>query len=267
LLLFTGPTSLAGFPSNVEGTELFTTTDGGRHWRFVADLLKAAPLAEAAATSGIPPQQYCERWFAGLSFASPSTGWVSIACGGSARAELFVTRDGGATWDIQRLQTQAANWACPCQVNPPTMFDQSRGIVQASDQSEPVKLLATSDGGRNWQALPPPPGRYWSLIDFADANHFWALITPPGWNKSLPTPHDSLYRSSDGGRTWTLVRTNLPIGVAYTLLFLDADHGIVDQPQNGSTNGGPDETVLLTTSDGGHTWKSVVPQGLPSPCC
>jgi photosystem II stability/assembly factor-like uncharacterized protein len=237
-------------------------------------------VREAAADSGIPPANQCPNWFTNLSFSSPSTGWIATPCG-AVEPELFVTYDGGVKWSLLKLQSPSAKWVCQCYTNPPIFFGESRGIIQVNDMSGQTKLLTTSDGGRTWQVLTSPPGGYWSMIDLADADHFWELVIPEGsWNKACGAtepaiqsicpgkpgpPRDWLYSSSDGGRTWAVVERNLPIGVAYAFLFIDATHAIVDEPQGGVITNAPD--ILLTTPDRGHTWESIEPQGLPSPCC
>jgi photosystem II stability/assembly factor-like uncharacterized protein len=274
-LVDSGSASVKGLAGPQTRTLLYKTTDGGRHWKLAADLLKAAPVQEAAAKSGVFPGHEC-GWFGDVSFASPSTGWISIQCGGSAQPQLFVTHDGGVGWSLLQLQIRSVRWVCECGTNAPTFFDQSRGIIQVNDMSGQTKLLGTSDGGRTWQALSPPGGCA-SLIDFADANNFWDIVIPEGGcNKAClypdtlalcpgGPPHGWLYRSSDGGGSWTLVQRNLPIGVtqADTLLFIDGDRAIATYAPL-EANGLREE--VLTTSDGGHTWGSIEVQGL-LPCC
>jgi len=46
-------------------------------------------------------------------------------------------------------------------------------------------------------------------IDFIDANTGWDTVTPPGWSKLSGAPKDWLYRTNDGGQTWTLVQADL----------------------------------------------------------
>ena len=284
-LVDAGSASIDGFSRPQIRTLLYRTKDGGRHWDFMADLLKSAPVKDAAATSGIPPESQCSNWFGGLSFASPSTGWISIPCG-SAAPELFVTQDGGAKWGLLQLRSTTLSAVCHCFTNPPTFFDNAHGIIEVGDMSGYTpKLIATSDGGRSWQRLPSPPDGYWSLIDLADANNFWLLVIPEGsWNKAcveaatnpsirslcpgaLGPPHPWLYHSGDGGRSWAVVQKNLPVGMPDTLVFF-GNQGVATVAHDASPASGPSELreSLFTTSDGGSIWKSIELEAL-LPCC
>ena len=227
---------------------LFRTIDGGLHWKVVADLMKAG-----AGITQVPNCGYVGSGvFSDLAFASESTGWVSIpGCQQSTGPEIFASRNGGISWSVQRLPSKGP---CPCWAGLPTFFDAMHGIVQISDSQATPALYATSDGGRTWQALPALPDTGYSLqMSLASANDFWDVVTPPGWTKVTGPPRDWLYRSTNGGRTWQLVGTDLPIGFpVFTLTFVDPKHGFVLE-QAGLTS----QTELLATSDGGHSWKLV----------
>jgi photosystem II stability/assembly factor-like uncharacterized protein len=126
-------------------------------------------------------------------------------------------------------------------------------------------LVVTSDGGRSWRALPPTPSTGYTLVmDFVDSSSWWAVLSEPGWNKGQPT-HDWLYRSIDGGHSWALVQKNLPLGFpVIQLAFFDSEHALAVQSQNASSGPpiGPGVEVL-TTSDGGISWKTVIAQVNP----
>src|ERR1700694_1831000 len=126
-------------------------------------------------------------------------------------------------------------------------------------------VMSTSDGGTTWRTLPPLPNTgYTMALTFADPNNLWDLVTPPGWTKTSGGK-DWLYRSTDGGQTWSLVQKELPLGRAYGLLFADGQHGMVAQPRNATwsfdTPGYQDanDIELEVTSDGGHTWRAIKP--------
>ena len=69
-------------------------------------------------------------------------------------------------------------------------------------------LYVTSDGARSWRTVKPNidfglEGSKWdvSRMDFVDTTHGWILIYD-NVNDS-PYGHHSLYKTSDGGATWT----------------------------------------------------------------
>jgi photosystem II stability/assembly factor-like uncharacterized protein len=220
---------------------LYVTSDGGLHWRQISH-------RPGTAASGA-----CEAKLGNVVFASQTTGWSLPQCPDTT---LLVTHDGGATWNAQRLPLPSqAN--CPCSARLPIFFDQQQGIVSVVGNAGQQSLLATSDGGGTWSYRALPPTGYSLTIDFIDANSGWDVVTPPGWSKGISgAPKDWLYRTVDGGQTWTLVQADLPLGYPIIgLWFVDANNGFAAQENVGLT--GPE---LLRTTDGGHTWKVIETQ-------
>jgi len=203
---------------------VYITTNGGHDWRLVSN---NAP---------------CNL----VTFTSTSSGWSTCTTPNSFTGDvkLMVTRDGGVSWAVERLPDPPGG--CGCSTDLPVFFDHDRGVVDAFGYTGQA-LLGTSDGGNTWRLLPPlPPGQVFGF-DFVDANHFWVLVNPLTNGKSAL---NSLYRSTDGGKTWSLVQRDTPSGWGYvTLQFVDANHGFVGQPP-----------ALLITADGGHTWTVIHPQ-------
>jgi photosystem II stability/assembly factor-like uncharacterized protein len=219
---------------------LYVTSDGGLHWREISH-------RPGTAASGA-----CEAKLGNVVFASQTNGWSLPQCPDTT---LLVTRDGGATWNVQRLPHPKVA-SCPCRAGLPTFFDQKRGIVSVFDDAGAQSLLATSDGGGTWSYRALPPTGYSLTIDFIDANTGWDTVTPPGWSKLSGAPKDWLYRTNDGGQTWTLVQADLPLGFPiFGLWFVDANNGFAVQQNVALT--GPE---LLRTTDGGHTWKVIETQ-------
>jgi photosystem II stability/assembly factor-like uncharacterized protein len=245
------------FTMTQEQRDLYATSDGGLHWRLVARHTPTNP--------GFTTSTACQFPGGKIVFVTSDVGWMSLNCQTSS-PEILATTDGGVSWKMQQLPTPAGA-ACPCWAMLPTFFDPQDGVLEVSPISTSTgplgaTLLSTSDGGLTWQALPPGPSTGYGMItDYADSSHWYALLAQPGWDKTLPTK-DWLYASADGGHSWTLVQKDLPLGFAvYTLQFLDANHGIAIQDQNASKGGPPSLGLeMLTTSDGGRTWKVSVPQ-------
>jgi photosystem II stability/assembly factor-like uncharacterized protein len=110
-------------------------------------------------------------------------------------------------------------------------------------------LFRTTNGGASWTLISRttlgnptpeagvgdlPNGNGVTQILFVDATHGWMGLNSPGVN---------LFRSQDGGVTWTPVPV-IPTAVPVTSLsFTDAMHGTVVTPEG-----------TWTTSDGGVTW-------------
>jgi hypothetical protein len=115
------------------------------------------------------------------------------------------------------------------------------------------RLVLTGDYGASWRTAGPPvdyAGGAPKGASFYDAEHGW-VVSEDAFSSSL-----SLWRTADGGGTWT--RTILPavpnpaelMGFASTF-WIDANHAVID------VRGGMGEGYLdglLFTADGGATW-------------
>jgi photosystem II stability/assembly factor-like uncharacterized protein len=175
--------------------------------------------AECPAASQTGPAGY----LSGIQFVSPVRGWVV------GQREILATSDGGRRWTVQDtgslnltsvdfisaqdgwavgtdsvLATTdgGAHWtalADPCIrsvhfVTPQTGFAIAGGTGSSSSSPVPAdggRVLATTDGGRSWHALPAP----------ADAQTVCLDNTRQGWLGA----GGRLYRSTDGGYGWTQV--------------------------------------------------------------
>lgn len=218
---------------------LYRTTDGGLHWN------------QLAANSRSDPSKSCQ-WRA-VAFASASRGWLAINCAAGS-TEMLATDDGGKTWLPQPALVGAAD--------APTVFDQNHAMVV-----HPPGLLVTSDAGGSWSAR-TLPGEMQLDVDFVDASHGWAIAGPSnlfvknstGQFPSVPGITLPLYRTVDGGLTWILIRTNLPLdsneGRVFGIHFVDPQNGFADRLSVATQHG-----QVLKTTDGGQTWTVVGPLG------
>jgi photosystem II stability/assembly factor-like uncharacterized protein len=106
-------------------------------------------------------------------------------------------------------------------------------------------LVATTDGGQNWELRATLAGTIYS-VDFLSTIHGW-VATDQG-----------LFSTDDGGATWQHV-TAAPKNVS-RVKFVDSEHGWIDAIKQG----------LLATDDGGRSWtKATAPcypqYGPPAP--
>lgn len=213
----------------VSQNALYRTLDGGLSWKQIP----AAVTDQPACTWGQ------------AAFASLNHGWLSVACPGrgfGAETQLLVTHDGGATWSPQPLPLGAASGT-------PVVFDATNAMILISpDTSSGPAVLVTSDAGETWtvQALPGLD------VYFLDARHGWVFDGTK-----------SLYRTTDGGLTWSLVRASLPFSWSADarppyFRFFDSLHGFAEET-NCESCAGFTTIYLLKTTDGGKTWSVVGP--------
>ena len=112
----------------------------------------------------------------------------------------------------------------------------------------------TLDGGATWRADSMAGPDSW--LEFRDvhavsADRAWLLAAGPGDSSRI-------YHTGDGGRHWTLQFRNPDSSAFYDALdFWDARHGIV---VGDAVRG---HMMILTTEDGGATWKPMPADGMP----
>ena len=234
--------------------DVYATTDGGLHWT----------LEVSGAGNGVAPADLSPG-YAAPSFVSTSTGWLTVGLYSSSgnssffsRSLVLVTRDGGRTWQKQALPRDPPAGEV---VDTPRFFGQQQGVmvIHPIDMISPLKplLLSTSDGGVTWTARPLEWEYIWS-IQFVDRNHGFAVAGPGSVFQKLPegrTIPMPLYRTDDGGLTWTPVATKLDFRIGRDLVpgvyFVDQRTGF-DTVMNDT---GTYES--LRSDDGGLTWSVI----------
>ena len=115
-------------------------------------------------------------------------------------------------------------------------------------------VLRTIDGGARWESLQIPDSSHLDFRDVHAESPQLAYVLSAG-----PGPLSKLFKTTDGGKTWTLLLTNPDEkGFLDAIAFWDADHGLImGDPVDG-------QFVILRTDDGGRTWdRRPTPPALP----
>ncbi|HEY1421758.1 MAG TPA: hypothetical protein VGG90_13750 [Candidatus Dormibacteraeota bacterium] len=237
----------------------------------------------------------------GFKMVSATTGWALGQCGGRDRPfpgdstvkciwpqietmGILRTTDGGRSWqDVSPPSVPNRSW-------PHTEFFMDATHAWAVEVArsatacvDDLVVFRTADGGHSWQASAPIPYRtsqpdgevfnfcYCNLLSFADARNGLLVVgsppaaTPPG-NMS---PSTDLYRTADGGLSWTLVTKspgqatlNATPGCQQNFYGLD---GLTFQSATaGMLLVACPNPTLVVTGDGGSTWLA---RPLPSCVC
>jgi photosystem II stability/assembly factor-like uncharacterized protein len=189
---------------------LLRTTDGGATWEHVD--LPDPPLpgatAESASELGIP------RFFGAPDAVAPAWAYQD----GQRALFAYVTHDGGTTWSATAPIPIEQGRGSPIFL--PSFASGASWVVTSTSG----QIARTTDGGATWSVVHPSDfGEYGpSAIEFSSATEGWAM-TCEVWSGSMdgdgqcngPSISDrtgryALYRTADGGATWTLVLTNEP---------------------------------------------------------
>jgi photosystem II stability/assembly factor-like uncharacterized protein len=132
---------------------------------------------------------------------------------------------------------------------------------QTEDTLEPV--YATADGGTSWRALGRVPNG--CQLDFVDDVHGWCTVLGAASGSEAVW----IYRTLDGGSTWTLVSRSafapgsstpdaLPVGCDKTITFTSPTLGWATSRCNGAS------AYLYSTDDGGLRWQEDPQIQLPN---
>lgn len=218
---------------------LLWTRDNGQQWTDITPIdLDAQQIQQAV-------------------FPTERDGWIVTGSETGGELAVWTTRDGGASWTSQALTALGDGGA----VIAMDVADAAYGWVMvqlpSSANFSHGLLLATTDGGQSWKALPEPP--------IAGAIRFQSRST--GWLAGGPAG-DQLYVTRDGGEHWERRAVSPPSGVdgagpaIYQPPRFRGDAEGVLQVQFSGTSG----ALLATyeTTDAGETWRSKALVALPA---
>jgi len=188
----------------ISGENLMVTHDGGVTWH-----VQPLPVTVSTESYVSVPTFFDPR--RGIAFFDPHPAGCSSGCPPAVLdpARLLVTTDGGSTWVVRSIPGEAPlQW-------PVDFVDADHGWVIAgtaadflSDPGVPLPLYRTDDGGLTWVSV--PTNVLWlsqkahmgpiEEIDFVDQNNGFAVR-----RKYLALDYTQLLKTTDGGRTWTVV--------------------------------------------------------------
>jgi photosystem II stability/assembly factor-like uncharacterized protein len=224
-----------------------------------------------------------------LAFADSTHGWAFAQDRAGAATVMFVTTDGGRTWQDEKPVRRATlfasateGWAVP-DISPDQLthtrnggrtWDQLSETFRYDGEIRPIAargdtVVALQTGGVD-ETVPPSfqvsidDGDSW--IDRSGPSNVEGGSSLPYAAGAVDAGHwqlgagNRLFTTADQGRTWIQVAEFAGVGQITAVHFLTPDIGFVSATGLGPTASG---TVVLQTKDAGDSWSTVDIQAPP----
>ena len=178
---------------------------------------------------------------------------------------LWQTVNGGQSWDQISPDLTRKTWEIPKNVGAysalPEAQPTQRGVIYTIAPSyldertiwvgtDDGLIHVTRDGGKTWGDVTPSGLTPWSKVSIMDASHFDANTAYAAINTfRLDDLRPHIYRTRDGGKTWTHIAAGIP------------DGGIInvvreDPKRRGLLFAGSEQAIYVSFDDGDH-WQSL----------
>jgi photosystem II stability/assembly factor-like uncharacterized protein len=136
------------------------------------------------------------------------------------------------------------------------------GGVDITDDSFADDVWRSADGGKTWTQLTAHAGWTGRADHSSVAMPDGSIVLMGGYNRSENGPKNDVWRSTDGGKTWTLVNGS----AGWTARGF---HSSVAMPDGsivltGGTDARGDKNDVWRSTDGGKTWTQLPDAGWPA---
>ena len=172
---------------------------------------------------------------------------------------LFKTTDGGQRWDIISPDLSREKPDVPENIGifrtPELAKQPRRGVIYTVAPSyrdintiwagtDDGLIHVTGDGGKSWLDVTPPEVTSWSKISLMDAGRFDAATAYTAVNRiRLDDQRPHIYRTHDGGKTWTEIVRGLPDNAPVNVVR-------EDPVRQGLLFAGTERVVFVSFNDG-----------------
>jgi len=229
---------------------VWKSEDAGTYWRNISDgFFKTAPVGAIDVSLSNPSVLYV-----GMGESCPRQ---DVTPGDG----VYKSTDGGATWThVGLAETKHIAKIRIHPTNPDLVYVAAVGDEFGTNPERGV--FRTKDGGQTWERVlyKSDQAGAWDLsMDPTNPNVLYASINQflrPPWDEISGGPDSGLYKSTDGGNTWTELTRNpgLPrgvvgrIGVSLSPARPSRVWALIEADQGG----------LFRSDDSGQTWQRIV---------
>jgi len=178
------------------------------------------------------------KFWTSFALSADGTKIVAAASHPATSGGIYVSRDSGATWTITDLPDL-------CWSSVAISGDGSKLIAVAVRGDTPGAVYTSADFG--WT---------WTQCKNIDASAFWdSVVLSVDGSKAILVSADHMYRSMDGGSTWSLLATPPPIsgGASPACLLASSQDGSTLFFADHSPTGG----LIYRSTDFGMTWTAT----------
>ena len=178
---------------------------------------------------------------------------------------LWKTIDGGQHWTAISPDLSRESWEVPPNVgkyaSTPEAQPSRRGVIYTVAPSpldintiwagtDDGLIHVTRDGGKTWANVTPPEITPWAKVSLIEASHFDSKIAYAAVNTfRLDDLEPHIYRTRDGGATWTHVAAGIPDGGVVNAVREDTQ-------RRGLLFAGTEQAVYVSFDDGDE-WRSL----------
>jgi len=226
---------------------VWKTTDGGNYWENISDgFFKTSPVGAIAVSESDPNIIYV------------GMGESCIRGNVASGDGVYKSTDGGQTWAHMGLEdTRHISRIRVHPSDPNVVYVAALGHAFGYNQDRGI--FRSMDGGNNWERVLFRDEKTGAIDLSMDANNprvlyaaLWQALREP-WHLNSGGPGSGLFKSDDGGNTWSELSTNpgMPkgpfgrIGIAASPAREGLVYAIVEAEDGG----------LFWSDDGGSTWE------------
>ena len=178
---------------------------------------------------------------------------------------LWKTVDGGQSWTAISPDLSREVWEVPANVgkyrDTPEAQPSRRGVIYTIAPSpldvntiwagtDDGLMHLTRDGGKTWANVTPPAVTAWAKVSLMEASHFDVQAAYAAVNTfRLDDLRPHIYRTRDGGKTWTHITAGIPDGGVV--------NAVREDPQRRGLLFAGTERAVHVSFDDGDEWHNL----------